>query len=129
MTSGSLVPGARETSIATTVSFWSVALTISLVEASLLTRWGRTPGMALSGLEVSTRNGERVAFWRAAVRAAVVWMSIMLGCFVNGAAGPVILVVALATLVGPMVVRDDHRGGHDLITGTTVTRATTSPAR
>jgi uncharacterized RDD family membrane protein YckC len=122
--SGSLIPGARETATATTVSFWSVAFAVSVTEGGLVYRWGRTPGMALCGLRISTADGARVPLWRATFRAAGVWTSIMLGCFASGAAGPIILLVALAIMVGPMIARGDRRGGHDLITGTFVTRVT-----
>ena len=117
---GSLIPGTSETSTATAVSFSLVAIGVSIYEACLLRWWGRTPGKALFGLSVMTTNGQRVPLWRGVLRAAIVWVGIMLGGVVTRPAGPVILAVALASMVGPMLVRDDHRGLHDLITGTVV---------
>ena len=102
------------------MSFALVAVAVSIYEACLLRWWGRTPGKALFGLSVMTTNGQRVPLWRGVLRAAIVWVGIMLGGVVTRPAGPVILAVALASMVGPMLVRDDHRGLHDLITGTVV---------
>ena len=122
VTVGSLVPGASESSAATIASFVLVAFAVSAIEAVLLSRWGRTPGMALCGLHVSMADGSRVPVWRAWLRSAVVWTSVMAGCFVGGGAGPAILVVTLTLMIGPMVVRGDQRGGHDLLAGTRVDR-------
>ena len=118
---GSLMPGASESSTATAVSFSLVAVGVSIAEACLLRWWGRTPGKAMLGLQVVTTNGQHVSFLRAFVRATFVWVTIMLGGIVAGIAGLVILAIGLTSLTGPMILREDHRGMHDLITGTTVT--------
>jgi uncharacterized RDD family membrane protein YckC len=117
---GSLVPGSSESATATTVNFALVALAVSICEGCLVRWWGRTPGAALFGLAITTAEGQRVPAWRATLRAACVWVGLMAGGFVAGALGASILAVALVALIGPMVARDDHRGLHDLIAGTTV---------
>jgi uncharacterized RDD family membrane protein YckC len=55
-------------------------------------------------------------------RAAIVWIGIMLAGYLNGVAAPLVLLVAVATTIGPMFVRADRRGGHDLVAGTFVTK-------
>ena len=120
---GSLVPGGSETSTATAVSFGLVAVAVSVFEACLLRWWGRTPGMALFGLSVTTTTGRRVPLWRGMVRAAIVWSAVMLGGIVTGVAAAIILISTFGALIGPMIARTDHRGLHDLITATVVVRA------
>jgi uncharacterized RDD family membrane protein YckC len=117
---GSLVPGSSESAAATTVNFVLVALAVSICEGSLVRWWGRTPGMALYGLTITTTEGQQVSARRATLRAGCVWFGVMVGGFVAGAVGAAILAAALAALIGPMVARGDHRGLHDLIAGTMV---------
>ena len=117
---GSLVPGAAETPTATAVNCALVAVAVVIAEALMVARWGRTPGKALFGLTVVTTDGGRVPFVRALVRAAMIWVTTILGGFVLGTAGPEVLVGGFACLAGPMLARRDHRGLHDIVTGTDV---------
>jgi uncharacterized RDD family membrane protein YckC len=77
--------------------------------------------MALFGLRVSTAGGP-VPLWRGVPRAAIVWIGIMLAGYLNGVAAPLTLVVLLSTTIGPMFIRRDRRGAHDLVTGTFVSK-------
>ena len=56
----------------------------------------------------------------------MVWISIMVGCFESGTAGPIVLATSVAAMLGPMILRVDERGAHDLIAGTRVTRTPAS---
>ena len=120
---GSLIPGSSESGAATAVSCALVAVAVSIGEASMLHRWGRTPGKAMFGLSVLTLRDRRVPFLRGLARATLIWVPPILGGFVFGAAGPVILVGALTAVAGPALFRRDHRGLHDLATATWVVAA------
>ena len=78
---------------------WSL-LSFGLITVVSLVLVGRTPGMALLGLQLAhPRQGERVALWRAVVRTAL-----------------------LMLLVPALVVDGDARGLHDRATATAVIR-------
>ncbi len=76
---------------------WSL-LSFGLITVVSLVAVGRTPGMAVLGLQLAhPRQGERVAVWRAVVRTAL-----------------------LMVLVPALVVDSDGRGLHDRFTATAV---------
>jgi len=120
---GSLVPGSSETATATAVSCALFAIVVSIVEAGMLRRWGRTPGKAMFGLSVVTARGGPIPLSRSLARAAMIWVTPIVGGFVSGSAGPVVLTGALSCLAGPMAFRRDRRGLHELATGTWVVLA------
>jgi uncharacterized RDD family membrane protein YckC len=102
------------------VSFVVSAAGVTIVEATVLHRWGRTPAMALFGLRVVGRDGGPVSWGAAARRTAVLWVLLMAGPYAGGRFGPLLLAVALVALLGTAVLRSDRRGLHDLVGGTRV---------
>jgi uncharacterized RDD family membrane protein YckC len=79
--------------------YWTL-LTFAVVTVVSLVLFGQTPGMRLLGLRLAhPRAGERLAWWRAVVRTAL-----------------------LCLLVPALVVDADGRGLHDRLTDTAVVR-------
>ena len=111
-------------------SVWAsvvVLAAIAAYEATATRGWGATPGKAWLGLAVTTVSGDRPGWWRGFLRAALLWGGLSVAFFIVGWVEAVVLAAAVALFVGPVVLRADRRGPHDLVAGTMVVATTTRP--